>query len=58
MPLLIIYDDVSSQDYSDKKSLQDQIQTLTTSLFTLTQEKSKVEASYIADKKRLLVNDH
>lgn len=41
----------------DTGSLQKQIQTLSTSLFTLTQEKSKVEASYIADKKRLLTEN-
>lgn len=50
-------DNANSDESGDQGSLQDQIQTLTSSLFTLTQEKSKVEASYVADKKRLLAEN-
>ncbi|XP_052105859.1 GRIP and coiled-coil domain-containing protein 1-like isoform X1 [Mytilus californianus] len=50
-------DKSANENSSDDKPNEDQIQTLTTSLFTLTQEKSKVEASYVADKKRLLTEN-
>ena len=38
-------------------SESEQIKTLSESLFTLTQEKSKLEGVYLADKKRLLVRN-
>ncbi|CAC5407469.1 GCC1 [Mytilus coruscus] len=57
-PLNVSQEDKSAnENSSDDKPNEDQIQTLTTSLFTLTQEKSKVEASYVADKKRLLTEN-
>ncbi|CAG2186495.1 GCC1 [Mytilus edulis] len=57
-PLNVSQDEKSSnEDSSDDKPKEDHIQTLTSSLFTLTQEKSKVEASYVADKKRLLTEN-
>ena len=36
--------------------LQEQVETLSASLLTLTEEKSKLEASYVSDKKALKVN--
>lgn len=46
-----------TEEKSDADSREsDQIKTLSESLFTLTQEKSKLEGVYLADKKRLLVS--
>ncbi|XP_069116060.1 GRIP and coiled-coil domain-containing protein 1-like [Argopecten irradians] len=44
----------TDDDTEDTGDHDDQLKTLTTSLFTLTQEKSKLEASYVSDKKRLI----
>ncbi|OWF52312.1 GRIP and coiled-coil domain-containing protein 1-like [Mizuhopecten yessoensis] len=44
----------NSADAEDTEERDDQLQTLTASLLTLTQEKSKLEASYVSDKKRLI----
>ncbi|KAJ8308882.1 hypothetical protein KUTeg_013756 [Tegillarca granosa] len=49
-----INSDGNTDEGPDQESLQDQIETLSSSLFTLTQEKTKLESSYIADKKRLM----
>ena len=40
-----------------RSSESEQIKTLSESLLTLTQEKSKLEGVYLADKKRLLVRN-
>lgn len=37
-------------------ALREQVETLSTSLLTLTQEKSKLESNYIAEKKALKVS--
>jgi GRIP and coiled-coil domain-containing protein 1 len=41
---------------SDEAALRHQLSTLTASLATVTQQKSRLEASFIADKKKLKVS--
>ena len=44
------------QEDDELSELREQVETLSSSLLTLTQEKSKLEANYIAEKKTLKVN--
>lgn len=54
-PLQSASKESDTEEKSDADSREsDQIKTLSESLFTLTQEKSKLEGVYLADKKRLL----
>lgn len=55
--LWLFLQESDTEEKSDTSSREsDQIKTLSESLFTLTQEKSKLEGVYLADKKRLLVS--
>ena len=48
---------MSEDDSADTSDLQQQITTVTTTLTTVLQEKSKMEANYQAEKKKLRVRE-
>ena len=50
-------EEVDEDDSSELQQLRDQLSTLTSSMATLTSEKSKMEANYQAEKKALRVNN-
>ena len=45
----------NSSEHGELETLQEKIVTLTTSLATVMEQKSKMEASYQADKKKMMV---
>jgi len=54
--LICLIQESSSAEHSELEAHQEKIATLTASLATVMQQKSKMEASYQADKKKMMVH--
>ena len=51
----LLYQEDNSSEHGELETLREKIVTLTTSLATVMEQKSKMEASYQADKKKMMV---